>query len=402
MKKTLYRYLLKELFPSFILGLVGFTFVLLTGRILQLIELFVNKGIALSYLLRLVYYLIPSFLVLTIPMATLLSVLLTFNRLSSDNEVTALKASGVSLYQMTPPVAILAAVSFAATTLLSLYSLPQANHASRSLLFQMASTKAHAGVKERVFNDDFEGLVLYVEKIGPDPAEWQNVFLSDSRNPAETVSILAPQGTVLSDPQNMTVTLRLKNGAIHRLGNKPDSYQKIDFDRYDLRLDLKAAWRDRPEDKKHPADMSLPELARTIRLLRAQNADTRPQWVKVHEKFSIPFACLVFGLIAVPLGVQTRATRAGKSTGFAWSIGVLLIYYLCTNTGTSLAERGAVTLELGMWVPNLLFLGLGFYLLVKAAQESPVFFLVWLNRLVEKIRRGGESLLGPKKWGTRR
>ncbi len=401
MKKTLYLYLLKELFPSFILGLVGFTFVLLTGRILQLIELFVNKGIALSYLLKLVYYLIPSFLVLTIPMATLLSVLLTFNRLSSDNEVTALKASGVSLYQMIPPVAILVAVAFLATTLLSLYSLPQANHASRSLLYQMASTKAHAGVKERVFNDDFEGLVLYVEKIGPDPAEWQNVFLSDSRNPSETVSIIAPHGTVLSDPQRMIVTLRLQDGAIHRLGDKPQAYQKIDFNRYDLRLDLKAAWREKPDDKKHPADMSLPELFRSIQLLRAQNADTRPHWVKVHEKFSIPFACLVFGLIAVPLGVQVRGSRASKSTGFAWSIGALLIYYLCTNTGTSLAERGAMNLELGMWAPNAIFLGLGIYLLVKAANESPVFFLVWLNRVIERIRRAGESLLGPKKWGAR-
>jgi len=401
MKKTLYRYLLRELFPSFILGLVGFTFVLLTGRILQLIELFVNKGVELSFLLKLVYYLIPSFLVLTIPMATLLSVLLTFNRLSSDNEVTALKASGVSLYQMIPPVAILAAFAFVATTLLSLYALPQANHASRSLLYQMASTKAHAGVKERVFNDDFAGLVLYVEKIGADPTEWENVFLSDSRNPAETVSIIAPQGSVLSDPQKMIVILRLRNGAIHRLGEKPDAYQKIDFRQYDLRLDLKAAWRDDPDGKKHPADMSLPELARTIRLLRAQNADAKPQWVKIHEKFSIPFACLIFGLIAVPLGVQARATRSGKSTGFAWSIGVLLIYYLCTNTGTSLAERGAVALELGMWVPNLLFLALGFYLLVKAAKESPVFFLVWLNRFIEKIRRTGEDLLGPKKWRSR-
>lgn len=257
MKKTLYRYLLKELFPSFFLGLVGFTFVLLTGRILQLTELFVNKGIPLSYLLQLIYYLLPSFLVLTIPMATLLSVLTTFNRLSSDNETTALKASGVSLYQMTPPVAVLALVAFSATALLSIYALPKANHESRSLLYQMASTKAHVGVKERVFNDDFEGLVLYVEKVIPHSYQWENVFISDSRNASETVTIFAPEGSVLSDPLTMTVTLRLKNGAMHKLGRTPDSYQKIDFNAYDLRLDLKTAWREKPDAQKHPADMSL-------------------------------------------------------------------------------------------------------------------------------------------------
>jgi lipopolysaccharide export system permease protein len=401
MKKTLYRYLLKELFPSFLLGLTGFTFVLLTGRILQLTELFVNKGIPLSYLLKLVYYLLPSFLVLTIPMATLLSVLTTFNRLSSDNEITALKASGVSLYQMTPPVAVLALLAFGATALLSIYALPRANQESRALLFQMASTKAHVGVKERVFNDDFEGLVLYVEKVLPHSDQWENVFISDSRSASETVTIVAPVGTVFSDPQAMTVTLRLRNGAMHKLGRKADAYQKIDFNAYDLRLDLKAAWRERPGAKKHPADMTLQELGNAIALLRAQNADTKPQWVKVHEKFSIPFACLVFGLIAVPLGVQARSYRSGKSMGFAWSLGVLLVYYLMTNTGTSLAERGAVLLEIGMWAPNTLLLALGLYLLAKAARESPVFFIVFLNRLVEKIRRTGERTLGAKKWRSR-
>jgi lipopolysaccharide export system permease protein len=400
MKKTLYRYLLKELFPSFLLGLAGFTFVLLTGRILQLTELFVNKGIPFSYLLKLVYYLLPSFLVLTIPMATLLSVLTTFNRLSSDNEITALKSSGVSLYQMTPPVAVLAFIAFSATALLSIYALPKANHESRSLLYQMASTKAHAGVKERVFNDDFEGLVLYVEKVFPRSAQWENVFISDSRNTTETVTIVSPEGTVFSDPLAMTVTLRLKNGAIHSLGRKPDSYQKIDFETYDLRLDLKAAWREKPGAKKHPADMNLGELSSAISLLRAQNADTKPQWVKVHEKFSIPFACLVFGLIAVPLGVQARSYRAGKSMGFSWSLAVLLVYYLMTNLGTSLAERGSVLLEAGMWAPNALLLALGLYLLVKAARESPVFFIVFLNRLSEKIRGGWKRTPLAKKWGA--
>jgi lipopolysaccharide export system permease protein len=120
MKRTLYRYLIKELLPSFLLGLMGFTFILLTGRILQLTELFVNKGVPLGYILRLLYFLLPSFLVLTIPMATLLSVLLAFNRLSSDNEITALKASGVSLYQMIPPVLVFAFATYAATTFFSL------------------------------------------------------------------------------------------------------------------------------------------------------------------------------------------------------------------------------------------------------------------------------------------
>lgn len=392
MKWTLYRYLMKELLPSFLLGVVGFTFILLTGRILQLTELFVNKGIPLGYILTLLYFLLPSFLVLTIPMATLLSVLLTFNRLSGDNEITALKASGVSLYQMTPPVLLLALSTTLATTFLSLYSLPRANQASRSLLYEMASSRAHAGVRERVFNDEFEGLVLYVERVTPRTFQWENVFISDSRNAAETHTIIARQGMVLSDPHLLIVTLRLKNGAIHKLGDQPNAYQKIDFNTYDLRLDLKTGLKEMKTDEKHPADMSLSELTEAVQALRSKKADFKPQMIKIHEKFSIPFACLVFGIIGIPLGLQSRTSRAGRSLGFAWSIGLLLIYYLLTNAGTSLAERGILLLEVGMWAPNTIFLGFGMYLLIKAANESPVFLMVWLSRSIAKLHKGAGSL----------
>lgn len=386
MKRTLYLYLLKELVPPFSLGLVGFTFVLLTGRILQLTELFVSKGLPLKYLLSLLYFLFPRFLVLTIPMATLLSVLLAFNRLSSDNEITALKASGVSLYQMIPPVLAFSLATFAATTLLSVYSVPRANEGSRALLYEIASTKASAGVREKVFNDDFDGLVIYVEEIRPKTLRWEKVFISDSRNPAEALTILAREGKVLSDPEGLTITLRLNNGSIHKLGKEPDTYQKIDFNTYDLLLNLQAELKGKKTEEKHPKDMTLTELTRAIRGLRAKGDDAKIQWIQVYEKFSIPFACLVFGLIAIPLGLQSRVGRVSKSSGFAWAIGVLLIYYLLTNVGNSLAERGIILLEAGVWLANGVFFFLGVYLLVKATNESPVLLFVWLQRVIDRLR----------------
>jgi lipopolysaccharide export system permease protein len=388
MKRTLYRYLLKELAPVFFLGLVGFTFILLTGRILQLTELFVNKGVPLGYILKLLSFLLPSFLSLTIPMATLLSVMLVFNRLSSDNEVTALKASGISLYQMMPPVVVFAFFAFLATTLLALYAVPKANLASRALLYEVASTKANVGIQERVFNDDFDGLVLYVEQVKPRSFLWENIFISDSRNPEEIYTIVAREGEVLSDPQALAVILRLKSGSIHKLGRQPDSYQKTDFNTYDLRLYLKTGLKEKKTEEKNPADMTLNELSQAVQVLQSKRANVKIQWVKIHEKFSIPFACFVFGIIGVPLGVQSRVARGSKSRGFSWSIGVFLVYYLLTNAGTSLAERGVVPLEVGMWAPNGIFLVLGIYLLVKSAHESPVRFLVWIQKAVERLRRG--------------
>lgn len=387
MKKTLYLYLWKELLPPFFLGLLGFTFILLTGRILQLTELFVNKGISLVHILRFLYYLLPSFLVLTIPMAVLLSVMLAFSRLAGDNEITAFKTSGISLYQMVFPVLILALTSFGLTLFISLHALPQANQASRSLLFEIASTKAHAGVKERVFNDDFEGLVLYVEKVSPRNFHWENIFISDSRIPDEIHTIIAREGEVLANPAQLTVTLKLKNGSIHKLGKQPEVYQKVDFATYDLRLNLKTGLAKKQEEKKHPADMSLGELRQAIQDLRLKNEDFKVPLIKIHEKFTIPFACLVFALIGIPLGAQSSWGRGGKSLGFSWSVAILLIYYLFTNAGNSLAERGALPVEVGLWFPNLFFLFLGVYFLIKAARESPIFILVGLNKIIRGLRR---------------
>jgi len=391
MKRTLYLYLLKELAPTFSLGLVGFTFVLLTGRILQLIELLVNKGVPLGYILSLLYLLFPRFLILTIPMATLLSVLMAFNRLSSDSEVTALKASGISLYQMLPPVLAFSLTTFAATTLLSLYAVPWANEGSRALLYEIASTKASSGVREKVFNDDFDGLVLYVEEIRPKTLRWEKVFISDSRNPAEVLTIFAQEGEVLSDPGALDIILRLKSGSIHKLGKEPNAYQKVNFNTYDLRLHLKTELKGKKADEKHSADMTLTELSRAIRDLQAKGADAKIQWIQVHQKFSIPFACLVFGLIGIPLGLQARVGRGSKSSGFAWAIGVLLIYYLLTNAAKSLAERGVVLLEAGIWSVNAVFVFLGVYLLIKAANESPALLFVWLQRVIDRLRPKGKE-----------
>jgi lipopolysaccharide export system permease protein len=209
-------------------------------------------------------------------------------------------------------------------------------------------------------------------------------------------TIIAREGEVLSDPKALAVTLRLKAGSIHKLGTKPDSYQRIDFNAYDLRLYLKTGLREKKSEEKNPADMTLGELMQAIRILESRKKDVKAQWVKVHEKFSVPFACLTFAVIAVPLGVQSRGARKSKSRGLSWSIGVLLLYYLLTNAGNSLSERGVVPVEMGMWAPNFLFLSLGIYLLVKAARESPVLFLVWIQKAIERLRLARERKGGPE------
>ena len=165
-----------------------------------------------------------------------------------------------------------------------------------------------------------------MEQVKPRSFQWENIFISDSRNPEEIYTIVAREGEVLSDPQALAVILRLKSGSIHKLGRQPDSYQKTDFNTYDLRLYLKTGLKEKKTEEKNPADMTLSELSQAVQVLRSKRANVKIQWVKIHEKFSIPFACFVFGIIGVPLGVQSRVARGSKSraspgrSGSFWSI----------------------------------------------------------------------------------
>jgi lipopolysaccharide export system permease protein len=129
-KKTTYLYILKEILPIFLIGMMVFTIILLMDKILKLIEMIVTRGVSLSDILMLLLYLSPSFLIFTIPMSVLLSTLISFGRLSGDSEITAFKASGLSLYQLFLPVSIFSIAAYSSPRFVS-STAPWGNHGFR-------------------------------------------------------------------------------------------------------------------------------------------------------------------------------------------------------------------------------------------------------------------------------
>ena len=238
MKKTTYLYILKEILPIFFIGLMVFTMILLMDKIFKLIELIVTKGGNLSQVLMLLLFISPSFLVFTIPMAVLLAILLAFGRLSSDSEITAFKASGMSLYQLFFPVFIFSICAYLLTAFLVFYGLPWGNLGFKSTLYLIAQSKADIDISERVFNDTFDGLVVYVDKIPIQGKRMEGILIYDEREQGKVNTIFAKEGFLTSNPKSQEVILRLFNGDIHRVEPQTHTYQKIQFDVYDLRLEL--------------------------------------------------------------------------------------------------------------------------------------------------------------------
>src|SRR4030066_1712197 len=191
MKKTTYFYVLKETLPIFFIGLMTFTIILLMDKILKLIELVVNRGGSLYNILMLFVFISPSFLIITIPVAVLLGTLLTFGRLSSDSEITAFKASGMSLYQLFFPISIFALATFLLTSFLVFYGLPWGNRGFKATLFHLVQSKAGVEIKERIFNDAFSGLVVYVDRVPLQGNHLEGILIYDQGKREKPIRFLA-------------------------------------------------------------------------------------------------------------------------------------------------------------------------------------------------------------------
>jgi lipopolysaccharide export system permease protein len=389
MKKTTYFYVLKETLPIFFIGLLTFTVILLMDKILKLIELIVNRGVSFSKISMLLLFISPSFLIFTIPMAVLLGTLLSFGRLSGDSEITAFKASGVSLYQLFLPISILSVIAYLFTSFLVFYGLPWGNRGFIATIYLIAQSKADIEIKERVFNDVFDGLVVYVDKVPIQGKRIEGVLIYDERDKEKVNTIFAKEGFLNSDPKSHEVVLRLLNGDIHRFETKTKVYQRMKFDTYDLKLELGKTFAAMGKKLKEH-EMSIDEIKEKIKKMKIKGEDTTGQEVELHKRYAIPFACIVFGLIGVPLGIQPR--RSARSYGFILGIFILMTYYMSLTASEILAMKKTIPAFLAGWTPNFLFFGLGVYLLVKTAKESPFKPLAWLTEGLDFIQRKWKGL----------
>jgi len=355
----------------------------------------VSRGLPLSSILRLFAYIMPAFLEVTVPMAMLLAILIAFGRLSADSEMVALRSSGLSLYQLVPPVAIFVALTTLATAGIALYARPWGNRSLKAALYDIARTRASAGLKPAVFNDDFPGLVIYTEGIDPTLDRLSHVLIADERDPRQHNTIFARAGFMISDQRAQTVTLRLLDGAIHTTDPRGGAEYQTDFQSYDVNLDLRQAFAGLRQRERDPKELTLGQLARTIAAKQAAGRPYGPELVEYHRKFSIPFACIVFGLVAVPLGIQPA--RAVRARGFVVSLAVIFAYYIFLSAGQALAEQAVLSAVLGLWLPNLVLALLGGYLFAQAARERTAVGLermqLGLVRLRQKVvaRLGAEA-----------
>jgi lipopolysaccharide export system permease protein len=358
------RYVIREVMGPFLLGVALLTFALVAGRMLKLTEMVVNHGVAVSEVIGLIAYIMPGFLELTFPMAVLLGVLLGFGRMSTDQELTAARACGISLYRLAVPVMAIALVVYAISSWFAFVVRPWANASLEQHLYELTRTRTSAGLKEKVFNRNFPGLVVYVDQVSPADSTLAGVMISDERDPGQQNTIVAHRGLLLPDAHQKTVTLRLFDGSIFGQDAQTEDSHVTSFTSYDLTIQPEE---DIGIEQRDPEAMSLEELRAAISSGRDAGTPDYVAETEMARKYTIPVATLLFALLGVSLGL--KPARGGQSERFGVSVALFFFYYTLMRLGQALGERGKLNALVAMSIPNLVFAILALWLFYRSATD---------------------------------
>ncbi len=368
--KLINRYIFKELLPPFGISLFFLTFVFLMTRIPEITNMVVNYNADLSTVVLMIVYTLPRFLEFTIPMSVMISILLTFMRMSGENEIVALKGAGVSLYKLLPPVLLFCLVGLTLCMWVTVFGVSWGKLSIKKKSVEIARSSIDAAFQERQFNSDLEDVMIYVSHVDMKTKNLKDVFIEDRRTKGVVSISMAPEGKLIRLESERFYTIRLFNGMINQVDRDENSVNTIRFGEYDINIDFKTMPQKGNKITKDLDERGLKDLFSLIQSGKLNKVHSNAAKILLHEKFSIPFACLTLGLLALPLGVQSASLR--RSSGFSLGIFFFLFYYCLLAAGWSGGETGYYPPVLAMWLPNAFMLAIGLFFLFRNAKEKPV------------------------------
>jgi lipopolysaccharide export system permease protein len=378
MKLTLYKYILREIWPVFTASLIVFIFIVLAATMLNLSEWIVNHGVPLRGIAMIVFYLLPGLILFALPATVLMSVFVAFLRLSADNEIQAIKTSGIGLYQLLPPVVLVSGIAFLIACSISLVGAPLGNRSFKDQVFRMAYSKPDMGIRERIFCEPFQGVTFYVNHFSARDKTMSDIFVVDRRDPSMTNSIVAKEGGIFVNTKSKRITIHFQDGMVFTTDKNLETARTIRFSTYDLSLgteDLMPALSSRTPD---PNEMFVQDLIQELKTTPRNEARYNEMVMELMEKFSIPLAVFLMGMIGAPLGAQIRA--GGRFAGIVISLLIFLVYYLFLAGMRGLRESGILSPYIGAWLPDLFLLASCMFLMKRAGEERSIKLL---NRILK-------------------
>jgi lipopolysaccharide export system permease protein len=366
--QLLYSYLATEMLAPFFASFLIMNCVFFLVKLIPFLNFVLELQIGAADFIRLFSYLFPAIFLYSFPMAAMLGITIAFARLSSDSEILALKASGISMYQIIPPVVIVSTLIALLTSYFSIMLIPRSEVAMKQLTYQLLKEKVNKGIKPHVFTEALGDVVVYVDEIDKETRDWTNVWVSDMKGVENPTITMASTGSMTSNIQDMTVSIILNNGSMHRPSNV--NAQIVEFDRYQINIPLQP-----PDSKatrvKRSSVLSMSELLAEADSIKENTEHKRKLLIEFHRRLVLPAGCLLLSLLGLPLGLQARPGK--KAMGIQIGLGIFMLYYILFTFGRTMAEENTLPITLAMWAPNTLFFILAVFWIYRVANERPLF-----------------------------
>jgi lipopolysaccharide export system permease protein len=364
--KIIYRYILQELLIPFFFGVAAFTGIFIgTDLLFRLAEYYSKWGVGLLILIQLFFLSLPSIIVLTFPMAILLSIIMAFSRLSGNSEITAMRSGGISIYTVVIPVLIIGLIVSGATIFINELVVPKSNYLSEQIIWQFQHGEKKPRTQYNLFLTPIDpevgrpDYIMYTHRFDADTGTMDDVLLQNYDLGRPDSLIEARKAVWQNDSWHFF------DGVIYYL-KVGERIPALSFNEYKVRQ-ISFSPEEVSKFNKKINDMSMKELNEYIKLMENQGRDTARERVKWHQRLSIPFASFIFALVAAPLGIQPQRS-GGSAMGMGLSIIIIFIYYIVMTIGSALGEQGGLSPFFGAWLQNFIFLIIGGFMLYKAGR----------------------------------
>ncbi len=362
------RYILKEVLWHGLIGASVFTFVIFMRELTRILEAVVRNSAPFPSVAEIFFLTLPAALKVTIPMGVLVGILLGLSRMAADSEVTAMRASGVSVRKFLKIISVFGIAAWCLALVNTVIVEPRSAAALAGLQNKLAATQISFEVQPHVFYEGFKNHVLYVEDVSSvsGAAVWKNVFDADISTPGAPKITIAKEAIVSASGTD-AIRLHLINGETHDTNSRtPDQYTITTFQDTDIVISQPPIPKP-AQDAVPVAQLSTQELYR--QKYNPNKEFARWYWIEFNRRLALPTACLVLVLIGIPLGLSAK--KGGKGAGFVLTIILVFIYYFVSIIGVSLARGGKISPVLGVWMANIVF-GLIGVVLLSRTDRVPV------------------------------
>ncbi|MBP7460159.1 MAG: LptF/LptG family permease [Candidatus Delongbacteria bacterium] len=422
--KILYRYIFFQLLPPYFFAVFVITGIMLANEVIYITDLILKRGVPFGIIGEVTLLSLSHIAALSVPMAILLSSIMTYGKLTEDNEMMAMKASGINLYHLIKPALVFGVLNLCLMFWFHNTVLPNSNYRLKNIMYQIRNFRPTMALEEGIFNRIGDDISIYINQLDHQQNMMYDLMIYDYQKSRIPTIIQAKSGRLSLTSDNKQLILDLNDGEIHRVeSNNESQYTKINFEHFQFRyglantgldsIDLGRGQREMDvtmmrhyidtlelridqarqrirnhvlKDCNRLIDGQLPSSFQTLQYLKNEEnvinslkIEINQYWVEIYKKFAIPFACLVFIIIGVPMGVRSR--RGGVGPAITISLIFFVFYYGCLTIGEELGDDGTIPAWLAMWFANILLLGYGCITVYRTVQEVEFFqwdrIMIW-------------------------